>query len=105
MQGPASISGNCQQHVLVAENGVYTNTLPASTSLTVLNPMTCFSAFAVATSGGSSCLIYSVINGYGNCNGTKFVAYANGVINVGGAGASYLPGTNPGALGTGGQLI
>lgn len=45
------------------------------------------------------------ISGAGNVTGKKFNATGNGVIDSGGQGASYLPGTVAGTFATGGQYL
>jgi hypothetical protein len=43
--------------------------------------------------------------GGGNVSGMKYLANLNGVINTSGGGVGYLPGSTPGATGSGGQYV
>ena len=71
----------------------------------VIQAAATFNAFASAGNGGQVRAIYKSITGAANVTGQKYLAVANGVIDSGGRGASYLPGTVAGSLATGGQYV
>lgn len=71
---------------------------------TIVNPIT-VTDFAVASYCGIIGSQGVTFAGAGNVTGGKYIGSANGVINTGGSGASYFPGTTAGSVGTGAQYI
>ncbi|MEY9638719.1 hypothetical protein ABIF66_006973 [Bradyrhizobium japonicum] len=73
-------------------------------NLIIPNPIN-LSYFIVASIAGSCALGFNSITNYGNVNGTKFLAQTNGVIDSGGRGVGYYPGTAGGSTASGGQYV
>jgi hypothetical protein len=104
--GPVEIWGSAtQSHYYVAANAAIGNFQTPAPSPLNITAVVSFANFVVAGSGGYAQPIWGTITGYGNVNGTKFACIANGIIDVAGRGASYIPGTVAGTFSTGGQLI
>lgn len=106
--GPVTIWGAPGAgHVACFSNAIYTNVQvpPGPPPLTITTSINCPQAFANAAGGGYLQAMYGTITGAGNVSGVRYLASGNGVVNVGGRGTSYLPGTLAGTLGSGGQLI
>lgn len=61
--------------------------------------------FILATSNGSTSMIFSSITGASNVTGQKYLATLNGVIYTGGLGVNYYPGSTGGSTNTGGQYV
>jgi hypothetical protein len=99
-----SVSGPAATFMTAQYNAIgYSGKLPPA-NLTITTPIT-YNQFAYAVSGAQCQLQFTTINGFGNVSGSKYLAVGNGVINVQGRGTSYLPGTTPGNLASGGQYI
>jgi hypothetical protein len=104
--GPVEIWGGASQsHYYATANSAIGNyQTPAPSPLNITAAVS-FANFVVAAAGAYVQPIWGTITGYGNVSGTKYAAAANGIIDVGGRGASYLPGTVAGSLATGGQIV
>jgi hypothetical protein len=104
--GPTTITGSAAQHWYVGLNGIIgVNTNPA-VPVTFNAAITISSAFILATTGGQAKAWYlGFPNSAGNCNGSKYNATGNGVVDSKGQGVSFLPGTVAGSLATGGQYL
>jgi hypothetical protein len=107
MSGTFTIAGSAPIHPYAYESGICNNNLPVSVgvNLVVASAVTFSTAFALATDLGVIRPVYNSISGAANVTGQKYVAQSNGVIETGGAGASYLPGTVAGTTATTGQYI
>ena len=93
-------------HLNIGANATWTNFqgAPGPPTLNITVPISCPNFVSVYGNGYAS-LVYGSITGAGNVTAQKFIAFGNGVLDLGGRGASYLPGSSAGVLATGGQLI
>ena len=92
-------------HMLAYWGGsIITSSQPSVPSMNILNPVT-MSGFVSASGNGVVAVGYSSITGAANVTGQKYVANGNGVIDTGGQGVNYLPGTLAGSVATGGQYL
>lgn len=66
---------------------------------------TTFARAEMGQISGDGIGVFSTINNPGNISGQRYQALANGVINTGGLGASYFPGTVAGTTPSGGQYL
>lgn len=99
VNGNYAIIGGAQHHLFVTQGGI----LQINNSLTVT--LTGTPAFSTAF---ASSTIVAVIRARsltfsGGATGIRYIASMNGAIDVGGAGATYLPGNVAGTTATGGQ--
>jgi hypothetical protein len=101
--GLQRIFGSAGCHHWGYANGVVYNTTPGDPALTIMNPVSFPAGFSIATNGGQTRESWGTITGAANVTGPRYTASLNGVIDSTGRGASYLPGTTPGVLVTGGQ--
>jgi hypothetical protein len=101
-----TIAGGANSHYYASFNGSIimsqadtTKTMP----ITLQNTPNFAQQFCVAHSGGAV-YVYSGCTYSGtSATGSRYTAVLNGVINVAGRGASFLPGDSAGTLSTGGQ--
>ena len=101
-----TISGPAISHMTALFNAIiYNSKLPIPPNLTITSPVTMSSGFAVSNNGAQIQCGYGTITGAGSVTGPKYLAYANGVVNTLGGGASYLPGSSPGSVSSGGQYL
>jgi len=104
--GTQTIVGNAFAHNFVYANGILYNNgpIPFMPHLVVPAPVT-INRFINCVDGGQARPTYDTITGAGNVTGSKFAASGNGVIQTGGAGTSYLPGSIAGTTASGGQYL
>ena len=102
--GLITIAGSASAHIATSNLGQF-STASTPPPLTIVTPVSFGSAFMLA--GALSVLtgVYSSITGAANVSGQKFNASYNGVINSGGSGVNYFPGTVAGVTSTGGQYL
>lgn len=74
-------------------------------SVAVTTPVTVTNFAAASVNSNIVGAFGGGISGAGNVTGSKFAVSGNGVINTGGGGASYYPGTTAGTQQTGGQYL
>lgn len=96
MVGPCTISGGAYAHETV-EDGGYLNT--SSRTVTLTGTPAFSGAFAIVAMGGKLKAISNTFTG--SATGKRYDATTNGVVNTGGGGASYLPGSVVGTATTG----
>jgi hypothetical protein len=102
--GPIYITGSpVNSHISCTAGSVYQNYQATSPAL-LFNGFTCF-AFVYSSGASYVEASYASITAGGVANCAKYYAVANGIVDVLGRGASYLPGTIAGVQTTGGQLI
>lgn len=94
-------AGIAHQAVL---NGTLYNNNVAPPALNIANAVS-FVEFVSAGNGGQARPIWSSITGAANVSGAKYLAAGNGVIDSGGRGVSYLPGSTAGTTSSGGQYL
>jgi hypothetical protein len=97
-----TISGNCRAHVMAGRGGVFMQANPAIT-VTLTGTPNFSQAFAVATET-STARVYNITFS-GSATGKRYDVTMNGVLNVSGNGATYLPGNSAGTTATGGQYL
>jgi len=108
--GAYTIAGGADQHALASQGGAVTvQGSPYAGGQTYPLPITIqnspnFTNFAVAVGNGTITMAGLQFPGTG-ATGGKYYVSTNGVINTGGGGAGYLPGTIAGAVSTGGQYV
>jgi hypothetical protein len=107
LTGPVEIWGGATYaHYYASANSSIGNyQVPAPPNLNVTAAANFGSAFVAVVAGAYVEAIYGSIAGYGNVTGAKYVGAANGIIDVGGRGTSYLPGSVAGSTSTGAQYI
>jgi hypothetical protein len=103
--GKQTISGGGASHHWSYINGVVYNATPGEPPLDITAPVNFVTAFAFAANGGQCRETWGLITGAGNVTGSRYQAISNGVVDTSGRGASYLPGSTPGSLSTGGQYL
>jgi hypothetical protein len=105
LTGNLRIAGNSAAHLLSGANGWITfYYLAAALYPTLVIPAAqSLSYFANAQSSGFIQPRYASITGAANITGQKYLAQVNGVIDTGGAGVNFLPGTIAGTTVSGGQ--
>lgn len=97
---PYAIVGGAQHHALAVRAGCI---VLVQSTVTLTGTPAFSGAFAAASECGTLELYGTTWTG--SATGLRYSANANGVINVGGAGATYLPGATAGATATGGQYV
>lgn len=101
MSSNYTIASGCAAHVY-AENGAYITLTPGIT-VTISGTPAFSTAFAVSTRF-SAVLAFSVTFS-GAATGVRYIVSRLGLIDVNGAGASYLPGDSSGSSSSGGQYV
>lgn len=96
--------GNTQAHFLPTNVSSISRNPFAFPSLNILGAMT-VTAFCSASNAGLLQIEYTSITGAGNVTGSRYSAVGNSIIDHAGHGTSYLPGTSPGTVATGGQAF
>jgi hypothetical protein len=102
--GVIRICGNAAFHV-AAQSGSWLYAAGAPFAQLVIPAAQTFTYFAMASGGASNTIRYSSVSGQANVSGAKYLATSNGVIDVGGQGTSWLPGSTAGVTNTGGQYV
>jgi hypothetical protein len=115
--GPASnalithaqtITGSCGeafQHAF-ANGTLYSHNVSPDVQSAVITAPVNIPVFMLASHGGQCRSRFDGgFTGAANVTGSKYQAIGNGVIDTGGAGINYLPGSTPGVLATGGQYL
>jgi len=97
-----TISGGGQAHVMAGRGGGLMQASPAIT-VTLTGTPNFSSAFAVINEA-AACRIYNITFS-GSATGKRYDVTMNGVLNVSGNGATYLPGNSAGTTATGGQYL
>jgi hypothetical protein len=108
MWGTFSVSGSCgallnaglNSSIQLGYNDGVGGTQPITISFTG-GPT--YSNTAFSQEGSTISIISSVTTFSGSVNGARYLAILNGIINTGGGGASYIPGSTSGSTATGGQ--
>ena len=103
--GPITILGGGQSHITVMQNGTCNFWPSPYPTLNIFALVNFSTAFIVSETGGQVNPIYSAINGFTSVSGYKYLAIGNGVIDSGGRGINFLPGTIAGVTSTGGQYV
>jgi hypothetical protein len=99
---PYRISGGAQYHILAYTGGTIAG---ATSSVTIASASAFGTAFVGSTIGGNAAVYSMTFTGAGNVTGRRYVADFGGLIQVGGGGANYLPGSIAGTVATGGNYI
>jgi len=99
-RGAYTLTGGAVNHIVARYGGFFRMT---SRTLTVTGTPAFSSVFALATSGGVILSNGSTITG--SATGKRYQADVNAVINTGGGGANYFPGSVAGTVATGGQYV
>ena len=102
--GPITISGGAAYHASAVATGMLQSDLPHP-PLTVTAAVNFGGAFVYAGENSICDLIYGAYTGTSNISGPRYFAYANGVVNSGGNGINYYPGTAAGSTAVGGQYV
>lgn len=104
VSGAITINGSTYFGFGALANGQIRTSTPTKPTLNITAPVS-VSHFARAESGAFNVMGWASITGSGNVTGAKYSATSNGIIETGGAGVNYLPGTTAGATATGGQYV
>jgi len=98
-----AIAGGAQSHILAGYGSIVSY---SGASLTVtLSGTPAFANGFVAASSGFIQAIAANTHFTGTASGPRYSASLNGIINTGGGGATFFPGSAPGTVGSGGQYI
>lgn len=95
-----SIIGSAQMHIQTSYGG---RLFAVSRTCTLTGTPNFSTAFAYIQDGASAQILFMTFSGAGT--GPRYAVVGNSVLQVGGAGATYLPGNAAGAVATGGQYI
>jgi hypothetical protein len=97
-----SITGGSSLHAIASNPGSIVN---IASGLTVTITGTPAFSTAFVDAGYLGMVTASSVTWSGSATGSRYGATANGVVNSGGAGATYFPGNAAGSTATGGQYI
>lgn len=102
--GNYTISGNASYHILVQYGEMILNPSPPNT-ITFSGSLGFTNAFVACADLGFVRAGSSITFAGGVTAGARYVVSGNAVIDTGGAGASYFPGTTAGSTSSGGQYL
>jgi hypothetical protein len=105
--GTVRIAGNSPRHIM-SSNGSWCFTGPTTASrptLVIPAAISMSGSFIFATAGATATVLYAGFSGAANVTGAKYAADTNGVIQTGGSGINYYPGSVAGSTSTGGQYL